>query len=704
MKSKSRNLLLIFVSIFIFFAFNNMAIGQANVSRSPSTQSISPRIAVDSAGNIHVVWAEYYTPVQDAPNPGRGDAFYSKYDIAAQQWSAPLNLSNSGRAYSPECRPVGIAIDGANNIYVVYTEQTRLVLRIYSGGSWSSPFEVATTSDEIDAARIGVTPGGDIFTLWWLVGGGIVQSRARVGGTWESVRQLSVGGRRNKFSNIGVGTSLAYACWMEGGWPNSNYQVAYVRRNTTLNASWSAPQRVGPMDTSTSGLYNQQPPDVALDSNDIAHVAWTTKVTPGTEWQLVVHYSYWTGSGFSAPRQLSAQTLLLYAQVFVRGGNVYTSWSMGSWGHGSGVHYNNRINGNWSGDGSIPNSNGSTFTDVATSPDQSKLYYVWDDMGKNPQGSWEVYCNTGQTGPPPPPPDSPVASFTASPSSGSAPLTVTFDGSSSYDVNSGTIVSYSWAFGDGGTGSGKIVQHTYTSKGNFTARLTVTDNDGKTASAYRTISLIQTNEPPVAEFSFSPTTGLVPLQVNFDASASRDPDGKIVQYSWEFGDGQTASGRTVSHVFSRSGTFSIELTVRDDSGATAIKSKTLTVLSLQKPLNIRWTAHSDESLFRTRYVMVVTWEKNPVNDEIGAQVAFYRVYRKKSSESDITYQLLGEVSSSTFSYIDKDAGVQDTYAYTVTSRDAQGHESPISGAAGALNSPLQIKRTATLDRRGKIIR
>jgi PKD repeat protein len=704
MRLKSKNWVLLFVSVFIFFAFSNLALGQANVSRSPSTQSISPRIAIDSAGNVHVVWAEYYTPIQDSPSPGSGDAFYSKYDVGTQQWSAPLNLSNSGRGYSPECRPVGIAIDGSNNIYVVYTEETGIVLRVYSGGSWSSPFEIATTTDEVDGTRIGVTSGGDIFTCWWLVTSGVVQSRARVGGTWESVKQLSSGGRRNKFCNLAASNNVAYACWMEGGWPNSNYQVAYVRRNTTLNASWTTPQRVAPMDTATSGLYNQQPPDVAIDSNDIAHVVWTTKMTPGTEWQLVVHYSYWTGSGFSSPLQLSQQTLLLYAQVFVRGGNVYTCWSMGAWGHGNSVHYNNRINGNWSGDGIVPNAKGSTFTDVATSPDQSKIYYVWDDMGKNPQGTWEVYCNIGQTGPPPPPPDNPVASFTASPSSGSPPLTVTFDGSSSYDVNGGTIVSYSWSFGDGATGSGQIVQHTYTSGGNFTARLTVTDNDGKTATASRTISLIKTNEPPVAEFSFSPTTGIFPLQVNFDASASRDPDGNIVQYSWDFGDGQTGGGRSTSHVYTRPGTFLISLTVRDNSGATASKSKTITVLGLQPPLHISWAIHADQSLFRTRYVTVVTWDKNPANDDLGVQIALYRIYRKKTSENNKAYAAIGDVTGDTFSFMDKNGGGQDVYSYTVTALDNKGHESPLSGAAAGFTNPLQNNRTATGERKGKIIR
>lgn len=74
------------------------------------------------------------------------------------------------------------------------------------------------------------------------------------------------------------------------------------------------------------------------------------------------------------------------------------------------------------------------------------------------------------------------------------------------------------------------------------------------------------NEPPVAEFTATPPAGLVPLTVSFDASPSSDPDGQIVSYHWEFGDGNTGSGVSVSHTFGAMGVYSVELTVRDDGG------------------------------------------------------------------------------------------------------------------------------------------
>lgn len=75
--------------------------------------------------------------------------------------------------------------------------------------------------------------------------------------------------------------------------------------------------------------------------------------------------------------------------------------------------------------------------------------------------------------------DLPQAIFTASPSSGGTPLTAAFNAAASTDPN-GTIMTYMWSYGDGSTGSGVSVLHTYAAEGAYTATLTITDNDGFT--------------------------------------------------------------------------------------------------------------------------------------------------------------------------------------------------------------------------------
>lgn len=91
----------------------------------------------------------------------------------------------------------------------------------------------------------------------------------------------------------------------------------------------------------------------------------------------------------------------------------------------------------------------------------------------------------------------PVASFTASPTNGTYPLAVSFNASASSDPD-GDPLAYTWAFGDGGTGSGVTNSHTYTNAGNFTAFLTVTDGRGGTGTASRVIGVTAPNGPPVA--------------------------------------------------------------------------------------------------------------------------------------------------------------------------------------------------------------
>lgn len=95
-----------------------------------------------------------------------------------------------------------------------------------------------------------------------------------------------------------------------------------------------------------------------------------------------------------------------------------------------------------------------------------------------------------------------------------------------------------------------------------------------------TISLVQdpynTNAAPVASFTANTYTGNAPLAVSFDAGQAYDPDGTILSYNWNFGDGTSGTGAYTSHTYN-AGTYTATLTVTDDRGATA--SKTATIVS-----------------------------------------------------------------------------------------------------------------------------
>lgn len=152
----------------------------------------------------------------------------------------------------------------------------------------------------------------------------------------------------------------------------------------------------------------------------------------------------------------------------------------------------------------------------------------------------------------------PVARIVATVLSGSSPLIVTFNGTSSTDAD-GTITAYVWSFGDGGTGTGPSVQHTFTTTQaieKFTVTLTVTDDDGATSQVTQSIEVRANGGGdggtgiPTARFTVDRFIGVDPLTITFDATASTPGSGTIAAYNWNFGDGNTSTGATPTHTFS----------------------------------------------------------------------------------------------------------------------------------------------------------
>ena len=181
----------------------------------------------------------------------------------------------------------------------------------------------------------------------------------------------------------------------------------------------------------------------------------------------------------------------------------------------------------------------------------------------------------------PPANQPPVASIDASPVSGKAPLVVSFDGSGSSD--DAGISNWLWDFGDGASGSGETTSHTYTTAGEYTATLTVSDGEFSD-SANVVISVAPANQAPSAGFTVSPADGIdTDTSVSFDASASSDPDGDSLQYAWNFGDGSSASGMTASHTFGTAGTYTVTLEVNDGDGGVDSTSQSVSVVDAPEP-------------------------------------------------------------------------------------------------------------------------
>jgi len=93
------------------------------------------------------------------------------------------------------------------------------------------------------------------------------------------------------------------------------------------------------------------------------------------------------------------------------------------------------------------------------------------------------------------------------------------------------------------------------------------------------------NQVPIAQIAASVLSGASPLTVSFDASDSSDPDGLIVGYQWDFGDGETGTGVTVTHQFisQTPGSFTVTLTVIDNDGARSSTSQSIEIVSGSEP-------------------------------------------------------------------------------------------------------------------------
>jgi len=173
----------------------------------------------------------------------------------------------------------------------------------------------------------------------------------------------------------------------------------------------------------------------------------------------------------------------------------------------------------------------------------------------------------------------PVASFTVSAVVVTEGDSVSFSAILSEDED-GSIVDWDWDFGDGQSGTGEQVTHTYGAAGTYTVVLRVTDDRGENATTRKTI-YVEAGEPagPSASFTASPTSGTSPLSVQFDASGSSYGNGSIFSYSWDFGDGKTGYGEKVSHLFVSSGarSYTVTLTIRANDGKTDTATKEITI-------------------------------------------------------------------------------------------------------------------------------
>ncbi len=244
----------------------------------------------------------------------------------------------------------------------------------------------------------------------------------------------------------------------------------------------------------------------------------------------------------------------------------------------------------------------------------------------------------------------PMVSFTESTTTATTGQTITLAILSGDPDGTISTTVVNWGDGTVDTFSGPQSSdgHAYSGTGNastaiFTLTVTVTDNGGNMAVA-TSVKTVQ-DRPPIAAFTFTPNT-LTPVEgqpISFDGAFSSDPDGLIMSYQWNFGDGIFALVPQASHAYSQNGNYTVTLTVTDNSGSTGIAMTTVKVrLDVVPP---GWPSKELLSIYgihpsNNATSLGLSWAP-PASDD-GA-IALYKIY--------INGVLNATVSGSTTTYI-----------------------------------------------------
>lgn len=199
-----------------------------------------------------------------------------------------------------------------------------------------------------------------------------------------------------------------------------------------------------------------------------------------------------------------------------------------------------------------------------------------------------------------------TASFTADNTSGCVPLNVNFSGVS------GSGANFQWRLGDGTNIMGQQVNHTYTEPGEYTVTVIGTNSIGCVDST-TIINYIEVTPGPDIQFTASDTLGCqLPFTVNFTNTTPNSQN-----CTWNFGDGNTATGNSVSHSYQNYGEYTVSVSVTDNDGCSSqrvdsayiqvLETKPYGVSDIQKgcaPLSVSFW----DTSFTTSPIINWTWD------------------------------------------------------------------------------------------------
>jgi len=227
----------------------------------------------------------------------------------------------------------------------------------------------------------------------------------------------------------------------------------------------------------------------------------------------------------------------------------------------------------------------------------------------------------------------PLPVFSASPTSGSAPLSVTF-----IDASTGSPASWSWSFGDGNSSTLENPTNTYVNNGTYSVTLTETNSVGTNATTM-TGYIVVGAAAPVAGFTADPTSGTAPLMIQFTDSSTNTP----TSWTWSFGDGVSSSVQDPVHTYTAAGTYTITLIATNTEGSNvATQTNLITVTSAQTVTQITTQATPVPTpLAPTFAITAAETTDSSTADWLAKQNAVVATTTKKSPGYDMFSALIG---------------------------------------------------------------
>jgi hypothetical protein len=235
-----------------------------------SDYSESAAIAVDSSDNLHVVWSDY--------TPGNCEIFYKSSSDVGVTWIPSKRLTwTSGSSWDPN-----IAVDTSGNLHVVWGDDTPGNYAVYykkstdGGGTWTPAKRLSLTSGNSAGPAIAVDSSDNLHVVWWDYTPGnyavYYKKSTDGGGTWTPAKRLSLTSGNSAGPAIAVDSSdNLHVVWQDD--TPGNYEI-YYRKSTDGGTTWSPGMRL----TWTSG--ESYSPCIAVDYFSNLHVVWVDS-TPG---------------------------------------------------------------------------------------------------------------------------------------------------------------------------------------------------------------------------------------------------------------------------------------------------------------------------------------------------------------------------------------------------------------------------------------